>query len=185
MPRTSLMTGIFFSVGKALENDVELGLLFLGFCGFAATTGARSRYCHRGGGSYPELLFHRLYELGHLENGHVRDSIQDFFFRRCCHITFSFVCVVTGDSMQHTVKTNARSAEARPSELPLRSGGYESFTRTVSAARLPIRAESVTNHLCINNAGKTADRLGSRPFVRSLLYIYAHIRHRRTNADGV
>src|SRR6185437_12171728 len=63
-------------VAERVQHDGEFGLL-LDRGGGRATGGWR---CDRngGGGGHAELVFHRLDELGELENGHRRDFVEDF-----------------------------------------------------------------------------------------------------------
>src|SRR5258708_1615530 len=61
------------------EHDGELGLFFRGRRGGGAG-GRRTRDGNRSGGRNAELLFHRLDELGELEDRHRRDLVEDFSF---------------------------------------------------------------------------------------------------------
>src|SRR5215218_3421029 len=66
-------------LARALENDVELGLLLLGGCRAVGDgAGGWGRGYGRGGDA--EALFEGAHELRELEDGHVLDRLHQLFF---------------------------------------------------------------------------------------------------------
>src|SRR5690606_32806979 len=69
-------------VAEGLEDDVELGLLFVGGSATTATatSGGSGSHGHHGrGGGDAELFLDRLVEVAELEDGHALNDFQGFF----------------------------------------------------------------------------------------------------------
>ena len=76
------MTLTLFSPNDG-QHDGELGLLFGSGGRRGAGSGAGNG--NGGGGGDAELVFHRLDELGELEDGHRRDLVENFSLD-CGHV---------------------------------------------------------------------------------------------------
>src|SRR5829696_7803635 len=112
---------------RALEDDVELGLLLLG--GGSAVAGGGGRGHGRGGDT--EALFQGAHELRELEDGHVLDRLHQLFFVYS-HLS-SFLSLVAYDcSVFCFCSAIWPSATTRPCTVL-----FSTVTRPVSGEEMP------------------------------------------------
>ena len=93
MARTSLMTLIFLSPASTLQDDVELGLLFLGSARRGRPPAGRRHRGHHHAAARRRLdapvVLEHLRELSHLEHGEVREVFLDLLQIGHCSVSLA------------------------------------------------------------------------------------------------